>query len=319
MKTQKTGLKSLYMVGIFSSMLFASSCVNASVAEKNDTTVSHGNNPIPAKKRTVKQATKDYWYDGKAELSSYKLTQARYGETHEGTAVLVYVTEPFSKGFNTKADEDRKDNVPVLKLNMTKKFNTGIYPYSMMNSTFFPLENGNASLKIASSLQEWCGMTYLEMKNEETLKFNFDSYFEGFTFKDKAVEKELLEDDLWSLIRLNPELLPEGKVTLIPSMFFLRLRNRDVEAHTANIKLHKDAGGVNRYELTYPELERTLIIKFNDAFPHQILGWEETHYSGYGEEKNLQTSSAELMETVKTDYWNQNHNKDKHWRGKLGL
>ncbi len=35
----------------------------------------------------------DYWYDGKAEITSYKLEQARYGELHEGYVVLVFVTE----------------------------------------------------------------------------------------------------------------------------------------------------------------------------------------------------------------------------------
>ncbi|MEM6726422.1 MAG: septum formation inhibitor Maf, partial [Bacteroidota bacterium] len=32
---------------------------------------------------------KQYWYNGEAELSSYSLQQARYGEIHEGEAVMV--------------------------------------------------------------------------------------------------------------------------------------------------------------------------------------------------------------------------------------
>ena len=35
----------------------------------------------------------DYWYRGEAELNSYTLEQARYGEIHKGEAVLVFVTE----------------------------------------------------------------------------------------------------------------------------------------------------------------------------------------------------------------------------------
>ena len=38
-----------------------------------------------------------YWYDGKAELTSYSLVQNRYGELHKGHAVMVYVSEDFSK------------------------------------------------------------------------------------------------------------------------------------------------------------------------------------------------------------------------------
>ena len=40
---------------------------------------------------------KDYWYEGKAEITTYKLDQARYGEIHNGRSVLIYVTEHFSK------------------------------------------------------------------------------------------------------------------------------------------------------------------------------------------------------------------------------
>ena len=34
----------------------------------------------------------DYWYQGKAELSRYDLKQVRYGEIHQGDAVLIFVT-----------------------------------------------------------------------------------------------------------------------------------------------------------------------------------------------------------------------------------
>lgn len=271
------------------------------------------------KERTVSSETKRLWFDGKAELSSYKLTQARYGETHEGTAVLVYVTEPFSTTANTKADHDHPGNISILKLNKTLKFNTGIYPYSMMNSTFFPLEYGTASLKLSSSVQEWCGMTYLEMKNADKFVFEFDSYFEGFTYKNKTLDKTILEDDLWSLIRLNPELLPIGNQLVIPSMFFLRLRNKMPEAYEATLSLEKDSQGMSNYTLVYPALERVITISFNTGFPHEILGWEDTHYSGYGDEKKKLTSKAERLKTIRTDYWNQNHNEDSGWRGKLDL
>ncbi len=36
-----------------------------------------------------------------------------------------------------------EDRVPVLKLNFSKKFNTGIYPYSMMSSVFMPIKGDN--------------------------------------------------------------------------------------------------------------------------------------------------------------------------------
>lgn len=298
---------------LFSIVLIINSCIKASASE---------NNSIENKyydKRTVSKKTKDFWYDGTAEISSYQLSQARYGESHDGTAVLVYVTEPFSKKNNTKADRPNSKNIPVLKLNKTFKFNTGIYPYSMMNSTFFPFENNNYSLKMASSIQEWCGMTYLEMTNNNHFIFDFNSYFEGASFKNKIINKITLEDDLWSMIRLNPELLPIGKQQIIPSMFFLQLRHKELKTYDATITSKNITDGITDYIIQYPKLKRTLTIKYATDFPHKIIGWEDSHYSGYGNNKKIVTSKAVLIKTIKTDYWNQNRNKDKHWRQKIGL
>ena len=72
---------------------------------------------------SVTKSTKEdasYWFGGNAEITSYSLKQARYGEIHTGTAVFVFVTEPFSQSLGTKSDTPRKDNVQVLKLNHSK-------------------------------------------------------------------------------------------------------------------------------------------------------------------------------------------------------
>ena len=269
--------------------------------------------------RKASQESKDYWYDGTAEISSYQLTQARYGELHKGTAVLVYVTEQFSSQSNTKADRPNYDDIPVLKLNKTVKFNTGIYPYSMMNSTFFPFEDGDQSVKISTSIQEWCGMTYTEMTNRGSLKFSHNSYFEGASYADKTIANALLEDDLWSLLRLNPELVPIGKVSLIPSMLYLSLMHQENKPYEAAASLEKGSDGTSSYSLSYPSLNRTLSIKFNSAFPYEVLGWDETYQSGYGPAKKQLTTQALLKKTLKTDYWNKNSNADSELRSTLGL
>ena len=68
-----------------------------------------------------------YWHQGVAELSRYSLRQARYGETHEGEAVLVFVTEPFLPDAQVKDDDgNAPDAVAVLKLNAYRRFHTGI-------------------------------------------------------------------------------------------------------------------------------------------------------------------------------------------------
>ncbi|MGB2232526.1 MAG: septum formation inhibitor Maf, partial [Flavobacteriaceae bacterium] len=82
--------------------------------------------------RTLTKAFKKYWFAGAAEISSYTLTQSRYGELRSGDAVLIYVTEDFLPNTQVKANNSGENTIKVLKLNATKNFKTGIYPYSIM-------------------------------------------------------------------------------------------------------------------------------------------------------------------------------------------
>ena len=45
-----------------------------------------------------------YWYQGKAEINVFDLQQSRYGEVRAGKAVLIFVTEDFSKSKQVKLD-----------------------------------------------------------------------------------------------------------------------------------------------------------------------------------------------------------------------
>jgi len=62
-----------------------------------------------------------------------------------------------------------------------------------------------------------------------------------------------------------------------------------------------------------------LKIKFQTAFPHQILGWEETGKSGFGDNAKTLTTTATLIKTIKSAYWSKNHNSDAGLRKTLGL
>ncbi len=254
----------------------------------------------------------DYWYAGEAEITSFNLKQDRYGEIHDGTAVLVFVTEPFSKSSNTKADNHNDKNVSVLKLNYTKKFNTGIYPYSMMNSTFFPVEDGEHSLKISSSSQEWCGHTYMEMTNKRNFEISIDSYFEGES-GNESLHKNILEDDLFSMIRINPDDLPTGNHQVIPSFFYLRLNHVDTKSYQATMSISDAENGMRSYTINYPNLARELVIHFESDFPHRIDSWEEKDL------KSGRTTVATKMKTINSKYWSRHSNRDLPLRQELGL
>ncbi len=275
------------------------------------------NSETKAQENKISSQANNYWYDGQAEISSYALSQARYGELRKGTAVLLYVTETFSEKSFTKADNPSNSDIPVLKLNFMKNFNTGIYPYSVMNSTFFSIKSGN-SIKETNSIQEWCGSNYFELKAKTDFEVSLKSYFEGESFENLKVKKTLLEDDVWTMIRLNPEKLPIGKMNVIPSFSIMRFLHLEFKSYECEMD-KKTETETTVYNLNYPELKRKLSITFENKFPNKVLSWEESYPDGFYKNPKVLTSTGKLIKTIKSDYWNKNSNNDGVWRKKLGL
>ncbi|MDF0716509.1 septum formation inhibitor Maf [Muricauda sp. 334s03] len=261
---------------------------------------------------------KEYWYTGKAEITSYQLEQARYGELRDGKVVLIYVTEPFLPKEQVKANNSNPENISVLKLNATKEFLTGIYPYSIMSSTFYPVYDNQHAIKTSLSVQEWCGHVYSQLNNREKFDFTSHSYFEGEADQAFSMEKTILENEIWNKIRINPDNLPLGDVSIIPSLEFLRLRHQEMKAYDANAQI-SSKDGVTTYTLSYPKLERNLMIKFTTDFPHSIESWTEEFKSGFGPNAKTLTTSASKIKSIKTAYWQQNENKNSILRDSLGL
>ncbi len=266
------------------------------------------------KPKEPSQEFKNYWYAGEAEISSYKLEQARYGEIRNGKAVLIYVTEDFLPDAQVKADRQNTNNVSVLKLNATKNFNTGIYPYSIMHSTFYPVSNDRHAIKISNSMQEWCGHVYAQLNNKKQFEVMSHSYFEGEADKNFKLDKTILENELWTQLRIAPKSLPTGELEIIPSFEYSRLKHVPLKAYKASATIKE-----NIYSITYPELNRTLSITFNPNFPHDILGWEETFKSGFGDNAKILKTKATKLKTIKSAYWGKNSNKYEILRDTLQL
>lgn len=263
-----------------------------------------------AEKRELTDNFKDYWFDGQAEITTYTLQQERYGEIREGTAVLIYVTEDLLPGAQVKADKPSETNTTVLKLNKTKNYLTGIYPYSIMNSVFYPLEVRNHALKVSTSVQEWCGHTYTQLNNRKDFEIRSHSYFQGEADQIFSLDKHYLEDEIWTQLRINPEELPVGNIEMIPSFEFARLRHKKIKLYYVQATL-KLIDGVQVYSLLYHELDRTLSIQFEPVSPFKIIGWEET----IGDF----TSKASINKQIRSDYWNKNKNEYLHFRDSLNL
>ncbi len=256
------------------------------------------------------EAFKNYWFDGQAEITSYTLEQERYGEMREGTAVLIYVTEDFLPDVQVKANEYAETNLNVLKLNKTKNFNTGIYPYSIMTSVFYPLGDTKHALKVSTSVQEWCGHAYIQINNRESFEIQSHSYFEGEADQDFNLEKTHLEDEIWTQIRLNPELLPQGEIKMIPTLEYSRLQHKELKAYSVETTLEL-TDAVYIYSIHYPELDRKLILHVEPAFPYQITKWKE--------QRGQYTTTAIKRNQIQSDYWSKNKNEDAHLRDSLQL
>ncbi len=264
-----------------------------------------------SKSRNLSEEFKKYWYDGTAEITSYKLSQERYGELREGTSVNIFVTEDFLPNKQVKADRSGPKNIPVLKLNNTKKYLTGIYPYSVMTSAFSPVQLDNHAIKITHSMQEWCGHVYVQLNNRKKYDIMSHSYFEGEADSNISLAKTWQETELWNRIRINPEELPTGEITVLPSFEHFRMSHKEMKAHQATGNLVQ-GDSITTYTLSYPVLKRELKIYFSSDFPYTIERWEETHSNGL-------KSSAEKLKRIKTKYWSQNATSDLHLRDSLGL
>ncbi|MCH9661058.1 MAG: septum formation inhibitor Maf [Bacteroidetes bacterium] len=267
--------------------------------------------PIAGKSRTLSEEFKKYWYAGTAEITSYRLTQERYGELREGTSVNIFVTEDFLPGVQVKADRSSEKNIPVLKLNQTKKYLTGIYPYSVMTSTFSPVKTRDHAIKISHSMQEWCGHVYVQLNNKKQFDIESHSYFEGEADFKTSLTKTWTENELWNLIRINPDELPTGDITVLPSFEFSRMSHKGINTYLATGNVVK-GNSVSTYTLSYPNANRELVIHFNNEFPFAIEGWEEKHPNGL-------TSTAKKIKRIQTAYWGQNSNKDLFLRDSLGI
>lgn len=269
-------------------------------------------------KNMLSEAFKSYWYSGDAEVTSYRLEQARYGEIREGKAVLIYVTEPFLPKTQVKADGNAPTNIPVLKLNKTKNYLTGIYPYSIMSSTFYPVDDNRHALKTSLSIQEWCGHVYSQLNNREQFEFTSHSYFEGEADQQFSLDRTILENEIWNKLRINPQGLPIGEISIIPSLEYFRTQHLPVQAFSADAQL-KRQDSLYSYSLKYKDTERKLTLYFSAQFPYEIKSWEEEFKSGFGANAQMLTSKGTLLKSIKTPYWQQNSNAFLRLRDSLEL
>ena len=260
-----------------------------------------------------------YWYQGTAEVNVFDLQQSRYGVVRPGKAVMIFVTEDFSKSKQVKLDapEERpSDAQKVLKLNMSREFVTGVYPYHTMLSLFTPVYEESPAPKLTASVTEWCGQSFTQL-NHKSGKYAAKqfSYFESEGDLESKLDGQA-EEELFTLIRLHPDLVPLGNVTLIPSLIFQRFAHIPLKVEQATISRKALDSDQAELKVVYEEIGRTITIRYQQLFPYEITGFTETWTKENGQQEVTTATRTQLRQLP---YWKQNEQVYESLRKELGL
>ena len=276
-----------------------------------------------------------HWHDGRAEIDGYRWTVTRYGESRRGQAVMVFVTEPFSESKRVKLDDpsrDPSDAVDVLKLNLVRDFQTGIYDYNTMTSVFARSEDFSP-VKVSFTSAEWCGHVYEELLFDSgRVRERFFSYFEDESSSQELDRKPggVAEDNLFILLRgLRGAYLEPGQtrsVPLLPGALYRRLTHRTIDWTSAEIERQVEpqqvevpAGSFSTivYVVT-TEDGRTGRFFIETQYPHRVVRWQwEPARAALRAPEASET--GELTGTVRVKYWQLHDNGDERWLDELGL
>lgn len=273
-----------------------------------------------------------HWGDGQAEVFGYRLTYPRYGEKRSGALVTIFVTETFSEKARVKADPGKhpdSDTFPVMKLNRVEDFQTGVYDYNLMTSTFVTLvprhgRSAGTPTKINFSSQEWCGHVFHRLAfKKKSIEENFFSYFDGEAAQARSLtypDDGLTEDALlfWARGLATPvvEVGQQAKVAFLPSLAWARLRHKNLSWGRATLR--REAGSTTYqapWGATPVEIARVATDEGRQwefvveaAFPHRLLRWKVST----GEE-------ATLLGGERMAYWQLNREGAESVLSKLGL
>lgn len=144
----------------------------------------------------------DPWNDGLAELTVMRGTLPRYGAPREVELRLVTVAEDLDAESLVKSDRpDEVSTIRVLKLNLKRRFTTGVYDYDQMASVF--LDAGSLRLvKETVTHHELCGNAFSILEAPSAggpARLRTFSYFDGAAEGSRSYHGEGL---------LTPEALP---------------------------------------------------------------------------------------------------------------
>jgi hypothetical protein len=284
----------------------------------------------PATTTAQHEAFWKHWSDGQAEITGYKLTVPRYAQERSGYAVGIFVTETMDHQTRVKTNQPQDaSHYPVMKLNLIKDFQTGIYDYNTMLSSFVTLSAndhlpiGHVS-KISFSSQEWCGHVYHQLLFERgEITETSHSYFQNEADQSRTFKTtpHVMSEDtllLWARGMSGPKLAP-GEQAIVPilnSLYRAQLDHVKLQTTRATLGLHPTPETIttpagtfetSRYIASLEGGQSWEILVEND-FPNRIIKWE-----------NSRGEKAELQGVMRVPYWAKQRNDHSALLSKLGL
>lgn len=258
------------------------------------------------------------WGDGQAELSAYDLVEPHYGRPRRGVAVTIFVTETFSNSARVKSDagkHPKSDEFAVMKMNLIKDFQTGIYDYNDMTSAFVALDAVNSRkagtlTKVSFSSQEWCGNVYHQMLFDAgAIRAARHSYFDGEGDQQQTLSypaNGVSGDAIWFWARRMAEpRITQGEsrtVQMLPTLQQVRDTHTPASWAAAKVARLKVMAPLTvpagKFEVEAWTVERgdwKLTLYSETARPHRIVKWESS-----------QGEKAELLGTERMKYWELN-------------
>lgn len=272
------------------------------------------------------------WGDGYAEVSTYEMLMPRYGEPREGESIMIFVSETLSERQRVKADpgkNPKSDEFPAMKLNWQKNFQTGIYDYSEMLSSFLGLgpiagRPEGVLAKASFSRQEWCGHMFAQaLYDASRIRVSGTSYFDGdsdLTQQLDLPKESISEDGLAFWARgMAPPFLKPGESKEVPFLTSLK-SSRDAHKPMAwsRINLTRNAT-LQKIEVPAGEFEveaysaqlangNGFVFFVEKDAPYRIIRWRFT--SG---------ETADLVASDRVKYWQLNQPGGEEALRSLGL
>jgi len=288
-----------------------------------------------------------FWHDGKAEISSYTLEYPRYGEKRTGTAVAIFVTEPISRATRIKIERpghDPADMLQVMKLNLVKDFQTGVYDYNLMTSVFLALQpfddrKAGSVAKVSFSAQEWCGQAYQQVLfRANGVEDSWHSYFqaEGDGKQLLPAENAGLSEDallLWARGWAEPVLnsgesrqakvlrsLEHSRLRHVPvswldatlsrgaELIDVKTAHENIKCRVLSVVIKKQSPAGSKANADSAGADLTWTIYVEDAAPNRVVQWETSD----GER-------AILNKSARMPYWQLQSNADESKLKELDL